>query len=565
MAQMSRDDMQTNSAPYLTVDPQVIKPTTIAHLKDENAISAKEENENQSPETATANSKANSWTVLDMGGMRLRNLSADLCKYTFLTQLFLNHNKLTRLPTDISRLSQLITLDLSSNLLTSLPVEIGRLTNLKELLLFDNQLTNLPPELGTLFQLEFLGIEGNQISEIYKSLIVKEGSRALICYLRDNCAVPSPPPERKWISVVEEAAKDESTEAKEEVFTVFCYNILSETYANKTLYGYTPSWALAWNYRRELIMKEVLNYRSDIICLQEVTVEIYKEFFTPVLSYEKYGGVYYPKTRTRTMNEEQKKKADGCAIFYKNTKYELLDQQMIDLQSLALQRNDFRATEDVFNRVMNRDNIATACLLKVRATGAKLIVTNAHVHWDPTFSDVKLVQVGVMMEELGRLADKWASLDKSSVPPTSKSEADGEGIADPNVPLKSYANGTEIPLVICGDFNSMINSGVGIFLSSGTVDGTNPDFLGHVYGRYTKEGMHHDFNLRSSYETASQNNDSNSADFLPFTNLTPSFTETIDYIWYAHNALQVEGVLGKVDENYLEQVVGFPNAHFPSE
>ena len=49
---------------------------------------------------------------------------------------------------------------------------------------------------------------------------------------------------------------------------MFCYNILAEKYATAQMYGYTPSWALAWEYRKELILQEVLAYSADIICLQ---------------------------------------------------------------------------------------------------------------------------------------------------------------------------------------------------------------------------------------------------------------------------------------------------------
>jgi CCR4-NOT transcription complex subunit 6 len=60
------------------------------------------------------------------------------------------------------------------------------LTNLRELLLFDNGISVLPWELGTLYQLETLGLEGNPASETFKTLLQKEGTPAVIAYLRDN-------------------------------------------------------------------------------------------------------------------------------------------------------------------------------------------------------------------------------------------------------------------------------------------------------------------------------------------------------------------------------------------
>jgi CCR4-NOT transcription complex subunit 6 len=47
-----------------------------------------------------------------------------------------------------------------------------------------------------------------------------------------------------------------------------CYNILCEKYATPQQYGYTPTWALEWDYRKDLLLQEMLNYSADIICLQ---------------------------------------------------------------------------------------------------------------------------------------------------------------------------------------------------------------------------------------------------------------------------------------------------------
>lgn len=52
------------------------------------------------------------------------------------------------------------------------------------------------------------------------------------------------------------------------VFTVMCYNVLCDKYATRQLYGYCPSWALNWEYRKKGIMEEITNCDADIISLQ---------------------------------------------------------------------------------------------------------------------------------------------------------------------------------------------------------------------------------------------------------------------------------------------------------
>ncbi|BGP15962.1 hypothetical protein JCM10213_004777 [Rhodosporidiobolus nylandii] len=485
----------------------------------------------------------NTWTTIDMGGMNLKNLSAALFRYDFLTTLYIPHNALTELPAAVSKLANLTLLDASSNKLTSLPGELGLLTRLRDLFLFDNHLTSLPPQLGTLHLLETLGVEGNPLPETLRSLVEKDGTSALISYLRDSCPVPPPPPEREWLSIEPDALPNPD-KRPEDTFSLLCYNILCDKYATGAMYGYTPSWALSWEYRKELILQEVLNYGSDIVCLQEVDVEQYETYFLEHLSAQEYDGVHYSKSRARTMSGDEKRSVDGCATFFKNTTFALVEQHLIEFNQIALRRPDFKKTEDMFNRVMTKDNIAVVTLLEHRASGARLIVANAHIHWDPEFRDVKLVQVAMLMDELNKIANDFARL------PARMNLAEGYDKAP------HYANGSKIPTIICGDFNSTPDSGVYQYLQSGRIEKDHDDFMEHVYGTYTSEGLNHRLNLRSAYSHVSE---------LPFTNYTPGFKGTIDYIWYTASSMGVQGLLGEVDPQYLAGCVGFPNAHFSSD
>ena len=47
-----------------------------------------------------------------------------------------------------------------------------------------------------------------------------------------------------------------------------CYNVLCDKYCTRQIYGYCPSWALNWEYRKSAILKEILHYGADILSLQ---------------------------------------------------------------------------------------------------------------------------------------------------------------------------------------------------------------------------------------------------------------------------------------------------------
>lgn len=484
------------------------------------------------------------WSQMDMGGLKLKNLCDDVFRYTFLTSLFINHNQLTSISPAVVQLKNLSVLDASGNRLIMLPPELGMLTELRELYLFDNQLTMLPPELGTLYRLQFLGIEGNPLQENLKDIMKQDGVQALIAYLRDSCPVSVPPPEREWIALDSDIpVYDSEEENSNNTFAVLSYNILCKKYATAQMYGYTPSWALDWDYRKEFILQEIISYGADICCLQEVETGEFDNYFAPKLNQSSYESIFWPKSRAKTMREDERVRVDGCATFINSQVFHIVDKRLIEFNQIALQRPDLKKTEDIFNRVMTKDNIASIAMLEHRKTGAKLIVANAHMHWDPEFRDVKLVQAAVLMEQLELTGDMFAKM-----PSQVTLEA---GASAP-----TYASGKDIPTVVCGDFNSTPDSGVYEFLSQGLAPGNHEDFMDHTYGTYTSEGLRHDYALRSAYQHVGE---------LPFTNHTPGFSGAIDYIWYTSNSLVASGLLGEVDAGYLSRVVGFPNAHFPSD
>ncbi|KAI8319356.1 hypothetical protein GQ54DRAFT_40387 [Martensiomyces pterosporus] len=499
------------------------------------------------------------WTELDLGGMNLRVISPPLFRYTFMTKLYLNHNQLTHLPVAMADLRSLEELDASGNLISSVPPELGLCCRLKELLLFDNRITDLPSELGTLYQLESLGLEGNPLQEDLKSMLQKEGTRALIEYLRDSGPAMAAPPDRQWVPL----DKDVKTDSPE-VITVLSYNVLCPKYATPQMYSYCPSWALAWEYRRDSIMSELTALQPDLICLQEVESCQFDEFFKEKLGELGYEGVFWTKSRARTMTEEERKSVDGCATFYKSSMFKVVASHLLEFQQSALSRKDFRKCDDFFNRFMTKDNIVGFAVLKHRKLPGEpmVFVANAHVHWDPEFTDVKMVQTTMLTEELAMLARKYGGVPPASSSHSSASSGAGgnEGSEAHRIQIQLQQQQKQfhkIAAIICGDFNSKPDSGLYEFLSRGRLDKEHKDLEKlEPYADYKKHGLRHPFGLKSAYGSVGE---------LPLTNFNPAFSGTIDYIWYTTGTLIPTGLLGEVDEEWTGQTVGFPNAHIPSD
>ncbi|KAM6225121.1 CCR4-NOT transcription complex subunit 6 isoform 2-T2 [Rhynchocyon petersi] len=502
-----------------------------------------------------ANGKKSHWAELEISG-KVRSLSSSLWSLTHLTALYLSDNSLSRIPSDIAKLHNLVYLDLSSNKIRSLPAELGSMVSLRELHLNNNLLRVLPFELGKLFQLQTLGLKGNPLTQDILNLYQEpDGTRRLLNYLLDNLAVSTEqPPPRSWI-MLQEPERTRPTA----LFSVMCYNVLCDKYATRQLYGYCPSWALNWDYRKKAIIQEILSCNADIISLQEVETEQYYSFFLAELKERGYSGFFSPKSRARTMSEQERKHVDGCAIFFKTEKFTLVQKHTVEFNQLAMANSE--GSEAMLNRVMTKDNIGVAVLLELRkeliemssgkshvGTEKQLIlVANAHMHWDPEYSDVKLVQTMMFLSEVKNIIDKASRNFKPSVV--------GE-------------SGT-IPLVLCADLNSLPDSGVVEYLSTGGVETNHKDFKELRYNESltnfscngkngtTNGRITHGFKLKSAYENG----------LMPYTNYTFDFKGIIDYIFYSKPQLNTLGILGPLDHHWLleNNISGCPHPLIPSD
>jgi len=299
-----------------------------------------------------------------------------------------------------------------------------------------------------------------------------------------------------------------NTGIKQDGIRVLCYNVLAESYATIEKLNYCPNWALKWSYRKGRILKEIIDYKAEIICLQEVEDKQYHLFFKNQLKSRGYDSKYRPKSRAKTMNDIEK--VDGCAIFWQRDLFTYVSETFIEYQVLCLQKHHLFGRE-AMERLMTKDNIAVAVLLQPTGKYAlkdngNILVVNTHIHWDPTHVDVKALQVQLLIEEIERLA-------------------------------KEYNNGSlDIPIILAGDFNSIPTSAVYQLLSTGRVEKNHPDFQGFDYGYYTNNGLSHNLSLKSTYSTVLGKEPD-------YTNFTGNFVGVLDYIWYTENLLTTKKVL----------------------
>lgn len=109
-------------------------------------------------------------------------------------------------------------------------------------------------------------------------------------------------------------------------FRVISYNLLADLYADSdysrtVLFPYCPPYALAMDYRKQLLVREILGYHSDIMCLQEVDSKIFDLDLQPLFAQETYSGTFQQKGQT----------GEGLATFWNDKRFALIERYGITI------------------------------------------------------------------------------------------------------------------------------------------------------------------------------------------------------------------------------------------
>eukprot|EP01040_Poterioochromonas_malhamensis_P012759 gene12759-13977_t len=112
---------------------------------------------------------------------------------------------------------------------------------------------------------------------------------------------------------------------------------------------------MVWEYRRNLLLAEILQYDPDIITLQEC--DHYYDFFFPMLYSQGYDGVFAPKPASACL--EVSSNPDGCAIFYRRSKLKVLSSE---IGTYALSKTELKGLPPQKEKSIQNQVYAILCL-----------------------------------------------------------------------------------------------------------------------------------------------------------------------------------------------------------
>lgn len=168
-------------------------------------------------------------------------------------------------------------------------------------------------------------------------------------------------------------------------FTAMSYNVLAQALIrdNKYLYVSCDADHLDWEYRWALLQYEIKKLNPDVLMLQEVQASHYHTYYLPWFTYLGYDGLFKKRTR---------EKCDGCAIFYKRSKFSLVEHCSVEYMQPQV-------------GILNRDNIGLIAKLSLvsQPDAPPLCVATTHLLYNPRRHDVRLAQTVLFLAELDRL------------------------------------------------------------------------------------------------------------------------------------------------------------------
>lgn len=131
-----------------------------------------------------------------------------------------------------------------------------------------------------------------------------------------------------------------------------------------------PLEALKWQERKYLILEEILTYRPDIVCLQEV--DHYYDTLGPIMSRLGYRGSFLAKPRSPCLDVEQNNGPDGCALFYRESRFSLRATSHLRLSAMMLPTNQVAIVQTLVCCVTGRELCVAVTHLKARSGWERL-------------------------------------------------------------------------------------------------------------------------------------------------------------------------------------------------
>ncbi|CAG9530616.1 unnamed protein product [Cercopithifilaria johnstoni] len=330
---------------------------------------------------------------------------------------------------------------------------------------------------------------------------------------------------------------------------VISYNILANLYLDLKLkqedlyFSYCSKEYQNYDYRYPILLREIPDYRADIVFLQEVDERLWLRFLPEVMSSSGYDCHF--KKKGMKVNE-------GLVICFRKKQFRCLQSHDMWLPEL-LNTETYPENVDIIELLESDSELNTMFISKpaviqvlildsssmfVQENGI-LLLANTHLYFDPRFEIIKILQALLCARWIVRVATDYANRNP----------------------------GAKLHVLFAGDFNTTPDGAVYRLLSTGNVS-VKSEHCTH------SQHVHSDvnFTIQPSFPSFILKLTS-LGDETQFTNYTrhyqydgqiAGFEGCLDYIWGSAN-VKVQKVIPVPPKELAKKYVALPSKISPSD
>ena len=166
----------------------------------------------------------------------------------------------------------------------------------------------------------------------------------------------------------------------QDTFRLMQFNILAQGLSfGSYKFVQCPRDALIWNSRRVRLIEEILTVNPDVLCMQEVDhFGLFNTLLTPL----GYKGAFIPKPDSPALIAHDTNGPDGCAIFYKQEKFD-----EVKHESIGLKDGHFTTNQ-----------VSIIYTLSVKASGKVVTIVTTHLKARVGYEELRRTQGSYLLD-----------------------------------------------------------------------------------------------------------------------------------------------------------------------
>lgn len=271
------------------------------------------------------------------------------------------------------------------------------------------------------------------------------------------------------------------------------WNTLADAATRNGFGGRCPRWALQWPYRKDNLMKQIMAFDADIVCMQEIDKKYWNTHWK--LSFKKLGfdGEYGGSTTY------------GCGLFFRTSSFRKIRHEVFSLDSahtwakenLAKGLRSKAETTQIESELRHLKCGRRALIFEFeKATGSetrqRFFVATVHLYKSDSrpHAYIRLLQILMVLKRLTKLC---------------------EGVTNPKV-------------VIAGDFNSRPEGVIYQFMKSGFASKSHPELKNSIL---IPSDIRHPFRFESAYQAILGHEQR-------YCRKSKVRTPVVEYVWCSH-------------------------------